>query len=746
MRFTKTSKKFTASAVALTTGLAPIAAAAADVITVTATRRAATVQDVPLNISAVGGDQIDRQGFTELGDVLPFVPGINVIDIGGRQGNDIIVRGLSVDPLNGNDGDNDGGGTVATYLGEIPVFIDLKLNDMERVEVLLGPQGTLYGAGTLGGAIRYIPRRPQFGEDTLQVRGELSKNVEAEDISSEVGFTFNKGISDTFALRGSFDYESDSGFIDYVNVVRQPGVSDPNPDFSDPDDVAANLRTVRDVNFENTISARIGARWQPSDAVDANLTYYYQNVEIGGRQNTHFRGLVPGIGQYENANLVLEPNEIINDLVALEVVADFGFAELTSASGYSTWSEDGQRDQTALLIGLDYSYELFPSFTAFTSEVGEENRFNQEIRLVSKHGGPFNWIIGGFYNRFREVDTSSEFTPGYDTFNINEPSLNFVIDRPDDLEYFSQNNTKLVEMAVFGELGVEVINGLTVTGGFRYFDYELESFAQTDFPLFGDGPAPLSLDVVRNQPFDPELAQSDNGFLFKANASYEVNDDVLVYFTVSEGYRIGETNGEDQCPAFDPMATQGSCALAPGQQFGPNPEDISVRDERQFFPDQTRNYEIGLKSALFDNSLIFNAALFHITWSDPQVSSSTVNASIPITVNGDGARSRGVEVSTDWTPTDRLRFMGTFSHVRSQLTAPVPDLVRTNVLPGFNNSFEDGEDGDRLPGSPETQASIFSSYSHPLPNQDTLNFDFSYAWQSDVLTRAGGRGESYTLP
>ncbi|WP_206520191.1 Plug domain-containing protein [Altererythrobacter sp. BO-6] len=112
-----------------------------NVIIVTATRRAESVQDIPLNIAAVGSEQIEEQGLTELSDLLPFVPGINIVDRGGRQGNPIIVRGLNVDAIGSGDGNNNGGGTVATYLGEIPVFVDLKLNDLERVEVLLGPQG-----------------------------------------------------------------------------------------------------------------------------------------------------------------------------------------------------------------------------------------------------------------------------------------------------------------------------------------------------------------------------------------------------------------------------------------------------------------------------------------------------------------------------------------------------------------------------------------------------------------------------
>ncbi len=716
-----------------------------NIIIVTATRRAESIQDIPLNIAAVGSEQIEEQGLTELSDLLPFVPGINIVDRGGRQGNPVIVRGLNVDAIGSGDGNNDGGGTVATYLGEIPVFVDLKLNDLERVEVLLGPQGTLYGAGTLGGAIRYIPRKPQFSENSLSVRGEISNYSKASSISHETGFTFNLGVSDTFAIRGSLDWTNDSGFIDYVNVVDQVGVT--NPDTPD------GLNRIKDADGEETLSGRIAARWEPTSWLDATLTYYYQESDIEGRRVSHFRGLVPGlldgdasVGRYENAFRVQEPNEIKNDLLALEVVADLGFAELTSATGWSNFSDDGQRDQSTLLITLEYSYELFPSFTAFTREVGEEERINQEIRLVSKNDGPFNWIVGGFYNKFELAASSSEFTPNYAAYVNAAPLLFGLTDRPDSLEYFSTDRERLVELAAFGEVSYTLFDQLTLTFGGRYYDYDLKAASSVDFPLFEPLTfMPQTLSQIANNPFDPDLAQSDNGFLFKFNASWEASDDLLIYATVSEGYRIGGVNGVGDCPAFDPNATQGACALAPGQQFGPGAGDISARDERQFSPDQTRNYELGFKSTLADGQLTLNGAFFFIDWMDPQLSSSTVNANIPITVNGDGAESKGVELSASWRPTERLQLRGNFSYTDSELTAVVPDLVRTITPPGFGSAFEDGQSGDRLPGSPRTQFSLFGAYEHPLENGDSLKFNSSYTWQGNVLTRTGGRGSGLTL-
>ena len=718
-----------------------------EAVTVTATRRAESVQDIPLNIAAVGDQQIEEQGFEELADVLAYIPGINVVDRGGRQGNPLVVRGLNADGLGSGDGNNDGGGTVATYIGEVPVYLDLKMNDLERVEVLLGPQGTLYGAGTLGGAIRYIPKRPDFSGDTLEVRSEVYQYEDADDLSYEGGLTFNKSLAPNFAIRGSVDYENDSGFVDYPYVVREIGVSDPDPDFSDPADVAANLRRITDADSEKTLSARLAARWEPLPWLDGTLTYYLQQSDIGGRRGSSARSTVPS-GDYELAKRVEEPNEITNQLLALEVVADLGFAELTSATGISRFDDDGQRDQTDLLITLEYSYESFPTFTAFTREKGKQDRINQELRLVSTTEGPLSWIVGAFYNQFKSAGFSAEFTPGYAAFA--------GFNRPDDLEYFSQGYSELEESAFYGEIGYDITDKWTVTVGGRYYEYELESFSDVDFPLFDPGFLPVGVsalesslreDFAAGSPNGTErTGQSDEGTLFKFNTAYEFTDDLLGYFTVSEGYRIGNQNGVAVCPDFDPNNNQqGACALLPGQQFGPNPGDISTRDESQYLPDTTTNYELGAKTTLANGRVTLNGAIYYVEWTDPQLTSATINASIPITVNAEGAESKGFELSGNWVVTEDFSVRGSYSHSEASLTAPAPGLVGTISPPGFGTVLLDGRDGDRLPGSPEDQFSLFGSYVHDLPSGRTLTFNGGYAWQGDVLSRTGGLGDGLTL-
>ncbi|MFN3911773.1 TonB-dependent receptor [Hyphomonas sp.] len=719
-----------------------------EAVTVTATRRAESVQDIPLNIAAVGSAQIEEQGFDELADVLAYVPGINVVDRGGRQGNPIVVRGLNADGLGSGDGNNDGGGTVATYVGEVPVYVDLKLNDLERVEVLLGPQGTLYGAGTLGGAIRYIPKKPDFGGDMLDVRAEVSQYSEAEELSYDTGFTFNKTFAPNFAVRGSLDFEKDSGFTDYPFVVREIGVSDPDPDFSDPAAVAANLRRITDADSEDVISGRIAARWQPTEWLDGTLTYYLQKSDIGGRRGVSQQPTVP-TGEYELAKRVPEPNEITNQLLALEVVADLGFAELTSATGISRFDDDGQRDQTDLLITLDYSYEAFPTFTAYTHEKGKEERINQELRLVSKTEGPLNWIAGAFYNQFEATNYSNEFTPGYSAYIGGDPGA--------DLEYFAPFYSKLEESALYGEIGYDITDRWTVTVGARYYEYDLQSYSTALFPIGDSTFVPIGVssvesylksDFAAGSPNGTEqTGQSDSGTLFKFNTSFDFTDDVLGYLTVSEGYRIGDSNGIAQCDPFDPLApvVQNSCALAPGQVYGPGPNDISTRDEREYLPDTTTNYEVGFKSTLAGGRVTLNGSAYYIEWTDPQLSSATINAASPITVNAEGAESKGIEFSGQWIVSEALSLRGSYSHTEASLTALAPGLVGTISPPGFSTVLLDGQDGDRLPGSPEDQFSIFGTYVHDLVDGRTLTFHGGYAWQGDVLTRTGSRGSGITL-
>jgi outer membrane receptor protein involved in Fe transport len=675
-----------------------------DEVTITATRRASGVQEVPLNIAAVTGDEIERQGITELSDLAHVVPGLYVVDQGGRDANLVVVRGLNVSALAASEGvTNDFGGVVAQYLGDIPLYIDLRPLDVDRVEVLLGPQGTLYGAGTLGGAIRYIPVRPQFGQRTLELTGGANVMSHSDDVGSEAQLVGNLSLGGRTALRAAVGYFDEPGFIDYDYLVREPGVSNPEPDFNDPAAVAANLRSEKDANTQETITGHVGVRHSFADVVDANLTYHYQDQKAGARTVNHAQSF--DTGDYVSGHRFLEPNDRENQLVALEVDAKLGFATLTSATGFSRYDEVGQRDQTDLLLDFEYGYEDFPSFSAFTRETAKEDRFNQEIRLVSTTEGPLNWIAGLFYNRFEQDATSSEFVPGIPEF--------FGIDRPDNLEYFQATFDTFEEKAVFGEVGYDLTTRWTMTVGGRWFEFDDDQRVGFALPLI-DGSAPDEVNPV----FD-SVQVSDNDSVFKFNTSYEFNPDLLGYFTLSEGYRTGGSNAVPACA--DP--------LPPGQNV------CALPNERIITPDKTLNHEIGLHSRWLGGRLTVNGAIYYIKWEDIQVAGTTVNGAIPITVNAAEAATQGIELGTRALLGEHWRLTANYSYTKAELTADAPGII------GGGDAF----DGDRLPGSPEHHGNFALSYLRPLPNGWLLDTTYGVYAQGDVYTKAGLRENGEAL-
>lgn len=700
-------------------------------IQVTATRRTGSVQEIPINISALSSDVLQQQNIEELTDIARWVPGLTIQDQGNRSQSPIIVRGLNTN----SSAPGSNAGTVATYYGEVPLQVDVRLSDIDRVEVLIGPQGTLYGAGSLGGAIRYIPKAPELDETTFKIYGDVFDLAQSDSLGGEAGFVFNTPIlQDKLALRFSFNHYDDPGFIDYNFVVREGGVSLPDPDFTDPQAVAENLQQIEDANGEQTTTARLALRWTPTEWLDSTLSYFVQNRDIEGRSISHFGALSENnplselIGPYDSAYRYEEPRDIEDSLLSLEIKADLGFAEFVSATGLADSEAVGQRDQTDLLIRLDYGYEEFPAFSSFTREDDDVESFAQEFRLVSTTDSRLSWIVGYFANIIRNDGASREFTPGFDQFAVD--NFGGVQTRPDSLEFLSVGLTRTAERAFFGELSYDVTDKLNLTLGTRFFDFDVFSRSAIDLPLFrtvfnGEGQDSISLDFE-------ELFAKDDGELFKFNASYQFTPDLLGYFTVSEGVRIGGSNGVGACPDnIDEIENQIVCAL-------PN--------EEIFASDTTTNYEVGFKSTWLKNRLHFNASLFYIEWDDAQINGATVNGQQPITANAEGAESRGIELSTRAILNDNLAAYATYSYAKAELTADAPFLFGVFGEQGSDiQEFNDGQDGDRLPGSPENQFSVGLNYQTEVFEDKLLDINYGLTYQSDILTTVGARADGETI-
>lgn len=681
-------------------------------IEVTATRRSGSIQEAPLNITALNSDVIKDQNIGDLEDVARWVPGLTVSDQGGREGSPIIVRGLNT---NSSDRGSDGG-TVATYVGEIPLNINLRLTDIDRVEVLIGPQGTLYGAGTLGGAIRYLLKQPQLDITEGSVSGDLFAINESDDTGGEFGLVFNTPlIDDVLAVRASVNHYDRPGYIDYKYVVRNPGVSNPNPDFTNQDDIDENLQRVNDVNDEQITTGRFSVRWQPNSSIDATLNYFYQKQENGGNSTSQYGALANSsalqgtVGKYENAARVLEPGEQENDLLSLEIKADLGFAELVSASGWSSYEQSGQRDQTDLLYDIWTGYADFPAFVGQTLDTSDQDNFTQELRLVSASEGPLSWIVGGYYNKQENLSDDREYTPGLTDFWGGG-----IANAQKDLEYIALSNSEITEKALFGEAGYSFTDQFDITLGARLYEYDISTNAGSATPLYSGNFS--SLDQIEME----NVSANDNGNLFKFNANYTFDSGVLAYFTVSEGFRIGGGNGIAPCPDVLPEQ-QIVCAL-------PSEEDYKA--------DTTVNYELGFKSTWLRNRLHFNAALFNVDWNDAQVGSSTVNGQELITSNAGSANSKGVEISSRAIIGDHWTAYATYAYAKAELTEDAPDLFGIGI--GAMN-------GDRLPGAPEHQFSFGLRYEQDVLDDKLLSVNYGMTAQSDMITKVGLRDDGETL-
>ena len=569
-------------------------------------------------------------------------------------------------------------------------------------------------------------KEPELDFTSLEVFGNLSQTQESDSIGGEGGFIFNLPlIEDTLAVRASLNIYEDPGFIDYGYVVREPGVSLPDPDWTDSAAVNNNLKNVEDANGESTTTGRISVRFKPSETFEGTLNYFYQNQDSEGRSIVHYNtlsadnGLSDLIGEYESGYRYEEPREKENQLLSLELKADLGFAELVSATGISNFDADGQRDQTDLLIRLDYGYEEFPAFSSFTREIEEQDTFTQEIRLVSQNDSDINWIVGGFYNKIESDASSQEYTPGFGDFAVE----NFGADqsRPDQLEYYSIDRVEITESALFGEIGYQVTDKLDITVGARFYKYDVESESAVDFPLFntlfgGAGPDEVTLNFEQNE-------ASDNGSLFKFNAKYQFTNSVMGYATISEGFRIGGSNGLAPCP--DPLpANQAGCG---------NPSEML------YDADTTTNYELGFKSTWLRSRLHFNAALFNIDWDDAQVAGATEVGQLPYLSNAGSANAKGIEISSRAILSDSFSVYSTYAYTKAELTSDAPFL--------FNSDGTDGaEDGDRLPGSSEHQFSMGVNYQTDVFNDKTLDINYGITAQSDVISRVGLRDNGETLP
>lgn len=682
-------------------------------IIVTATRREASIQDIPYNISAMSGDTMVLHNMVDQYDVLRAMHGVTVVDRGYRNSgtvNSIVIRGLNVD--NGANGDImlNAVPTVATYYDNTPLYANFLVKDIERVEVLRGPQGTLYGSGSLGGTVRYIGNKPSAEGFDASVSLDYGQTSGSEGNNMGIDAMVNFPMGDRTAIRAAYSRIDNDGIIDYVNAYQLNSFREPlvnvNGTCTDPRAATDNDLLFSTGCFENVEDAdtveidyfKVSLRSDISDNFSLQLNYQMQSDEIGARRSVTLGDnnqpvgspLYFSYGDDDSGQVILEPSSRDAMLASLDLEWDLGFATFTSTTSTYDHEGEGESDNGGLWQsgGRDWSFNFYGGAWPRPIQRAErgysDEAITQEFRLVSNDSdSKLDWLVGAFYMDQENSVYQLSWNPGMNLFKNACRDTGDVVctvggfyggfwprfyagDLTEiDFEYI--RDTTYEETAVYGELTWHFTDNFRLTGGFRWFQNDIVNDVILGFPL---GPGATS-------PAAPQSTDSDNDVLVKLNASWDVSDSMMLYAVYSEGYRHG---GAQSLPS-----------LADSDPFGePNAEAI-----RTFQSDSVQNYELGLKGS--SGNFRYTVALFNVDWADPQLNTTSAFYGFYLAANGQQANTSGVELEVEGYLGDTFHYRAGYTYVNAELSEEFISPQTGGVV---------APNGSTLPGAPENVLSL----------------------------------------
>lgn len=664
-----------------------------DTIVVTAQGREQDIVAVPYNISAVSGETIEQQNILDTAELMRGVAGVAVVDRGARNSSVVSglrIRGLNVDSSALGDYAVSATSTVATYVDKTPLFANFLLSDIDRVEVLRGPQGTLYGSGALGGAVRFLLRQPELGAWDARLSGSASSVSESGSIGWSGSGTLNVPVSDTLAMRFNVTVNDFPGATDYRNVYKLDANGLPTAPNGVLDD-AAEYERVRDADFVRQNYGRASLLWKPSDRFDATLSYMAQADRFGGRRATSLGSDGWGVPyrDLEVGSVQLEPAARHVNLASLEANIDLGFATLTSSTSSYNHEGDITSENTGFYaqngwLGFYYNY---PRPLASAVRGYGEKAFTQEFRLTSKSVGSFDYVLGAYYQDQDRFATQVSYLRGFKRW-WDEAFPGFEDAVISDVDFDYRQDERFKEKALYGELTWHATDRLQFTGGFRHFRHDADTtVAQTTSNWASLVDSSLS-----------QGDESDTRTLFKGNMSWFFTGESQLYATISEGYRRGGTNG---------TPTTGNFA-----------EDPAWRTYRS---DTVRNHELGVKGRV--GKAMYNANLFYVDWKDPQVNSATTFWGFFAVQNAQKASTRGVELELTGSVGAGFTYNLGYTYTKAQLEADATSV---------DGAYIYGYKGDTLPGVPEHRFNAAGSYGIPMGNGLlTLRGDVYYQSESE---------------
>lgn len=620
-------------------------------ILVTARKRSETLRDVPTAITAFSSQTLEQIGASDFNDYALRVPGLGFANFGAAPlrgvGPQMSVRGLP---------------DTGYYVGETPIpSANLKLVDINRVEVLKGPQGTLYGASSMSGLVKVVPNIANLGE--VEGRGELTLSSTKHggfnyDVSGMVNAPL---VQDKLAVRIVGYKTRQDGFIDKVPATDAAGGLDLGA-------------TIKDTNVEKIWGLRASLVARPTEWLDIEASALHENqkAEDVGLYDTFVRDVT---GNFGNLSPVVEPNENKLSLYNLTLRADAGAFDVTTSTSYYDMKSYTFEDRAllgnffvglltaqapAVVAGLVAGGVLPagstvvspPNMTFFapgsnTTDI-HLKRWVQEVRLSSKGQGPLNWTLGGFYqdtsslaDYFGSIPTAVEAAtisvdvPGQGIVPFPLLSSDIVINR------FTVVDTR--ELGLFGEVNYELTDKLTLAVGGRLYQ---SKYAQ----VLTDRSASIFVPTVLNA---PRGKVTDSGFVPKANLSFRPDDDTMLYAQVSKGFRAGsftDTSGVSPLCA-DELA-----------EFG-----LTRGDVVPLKSDTLWSYEGGAKISRLDRRLFVDVAVFYNQWSDLQ-QAFQFQCGMALSVNAGKARSYGAELAIDARPVDGLSLGLAAGYLNSKIT------------------------------------------------------------------------------
>ncbi len=643
-------------------------APALEEVIVTASKRAQTLQEVGMSVTALTQQDLWDMGIETYADFSVRVPNLGTaFQADGRfDANAPAIRGIF------GSGDAASAATTGFYMDDVPVSVALqpRVIDLERIEVLRGPQGSLYGARSMGGTIRLITQQPSVEEAYGSLHTTVS-TVEDGDENYAIDGAYNFPISDTFALRLAGYYGSMSGVYDrtydptWTNLQTGEEFTGTTPEFS----------TSENVDDEEYWGGQIAARWHVTDNFSVMPRFMYQKIDADGlpfadidpdETDTprYFDSDEPGDDEWWIASVVLNWSLDVGDFTS-------------TTAYYDRETDEAEEEHTFLdfIYGAAVGIPITPLESVLRTTSEYEN-FSHETRFTSSFIGPWNFTAGVFY-------ADNDFTRGYPAalqigadqalFDAGGPPPPGIV--PDDLIFITDQPEDVDEFAVFGEVTWDVNDWLSLTAGGRWYDTDVDFSADSDGFANG-GPSSFS------------GSQSESGFNPKFMASADVNEDVNVYASAAKGFRIGGVNGNISETLCGP---DGSNEI---EELALDPESVRTYDS-----DELWSYEIGIKSTLADNRVSINAAAFYIDWSDT-LQNIRLACGFQFSTNVGDAESVGGEVEIAAAPIDGLTMSLGVGYTDTEIDNAVG-------FPGY-------EDGDEISGVPDWTATASIEYVFPL--------------------------------